>query len=164
MTKKIIVIIPVYNEEKLINEVIDDWNELKKKVNFDLLFINDGSKDKTHQIIKDRLNDLPYIKLLNKTNEGHGPTIIQGYNYAIKRNYDFIFQTDSDLQFKSKDFHKLWDKRHLSDEIILGYRKKRNDSFLRVFLSKVWLKLFIFIISQKLLKDPNVPYRLIKYD
>ncbi len=164
MKKKLIIIIPVFNEEKLIKEAIYDWIDLNKKIELDIIIINDGSTDKSINIIMDLADKYSFIKFIDKKNEGHGKSIIKGYKYAIDNNYEYIFQTDSDLQFKSKDFHKLWDKKILSNELILGYRKKRHDSFLRVFLSKVWLKLFIFIISQKLLKDPNVPYRLIKYD
>ena len=85
-----------------------------------------------------------------------------GYRYAIKKNYKFIFQVDSDNQFSSLDFKKLWIKRDKDYDLILGYRKDRKDSKIRLFLSKIILNFLINFFFQKNIKDLNTPFRLIK--
>ena len=161
MTKELAIIMPVYNEELGIEEVIKDWASVLSEKTFDLIVINDGSKDKTQSVISKLQNKINNLILINKINEGHGRAICKGYEYGVKKNYKYIFQTDSDGQFFSSDFVKIWEKRHSSDyEIILGNRLNRNDPFIRVFLSKVVLRTLLRIFFNKTVIDPNIPYRL----
>lgn len=161
MSKELAIIMPVYNEELGIEEVIKDWTSVLSEKIFDLIVINDGSKDKTQSVISKLQNKRENLILLNKTNEGHGKAICNGYEYAVKNNYKYIFQTDSDGQFFSSDFIKIWEKRHALDyEIISGDRFDRNDPLIRVFLSKVVLRILLRIFFNKNVIDPNIPYRL----
>ena len=161
MTKELAIIMPVYNEELGIEKVIKDWSSVLPEKTFDLIVINDGSKDNTQSVISKLQNKINNLILINKVNEGHGPAICDGYKYGVKNNYSYIFQTDSDGQFFSSDFIKIWEKRHIFDyEIILGNRLDRNDPFIRVFLSKVILRTLLKIFFNKYVIDPNIPYRL----
>ena len=85
-----------------------------------------------------------------------------GYKIALKRKFNFIFQVDSDDQFFIKDFTKLWSLKD-KNSLILGFRKKRYDSFHRLIITRV-LKLFNFILFKKYIYDANVPYRLMGYN
>ena len=93
---KILLIIPSYNEE---DNVLDIYNKIldynkKKKSNYDLIVINDGSIDKTEEIcIK---NKIPHITLIN--NLGIGGAVQTGYKYAYNNNYDIAVQFDGDGQ------------------------------------------------------------------
>ena len=100
--------------------------------------------------------------VLNKNNGGHGDSVLFGYKYAVKKNYKFIFQVDSDNQFNSSDFNKFWKIRDNNYDLILGYRKNRKDPIIRIILSKIILKFFFIIFFQKYILDANVPYRLMK--
>ncbi len=164
MKNEILIIMPVYNEEDMIEKVIDDWLSLEINLNFKILLVNDGSKDRSKEIIEKKMSNNKKIILLNKKNAGHGPAIITGYRYGVENEYEYIFQTDSDYQFRSNDFIKLWKHCDKGFDIVAGTRKIRNDSFLRVFLSKFILRPFLFLVSGKLLLDPNVPYRLMNYN
>jgi len=162
MKKKLAIILPVYNEEMSIEKVIKDWGKILPKAIFDLIVINDGSKDKTHLVIEKLKDQIKNLILINKTNQGHGKAICDGYKYAIKNNYKYIFQTDSDGQFFSSDFVKLWKKKEKVDyDIILGDRHKRKDPFLRVFLSRFVLRTILKIFFNRNIIDPNIPYRFI---
>ena len=94
---EVAIVIPVYNEEKIISEVIKQVINGTKDFNKKIILINDGSKDsslieiKKYSIEKD-------IIIIDQKNEGHGPTIIKGYNEALKYNPKYIFQMDSDNQ------------------------------------------------------------------
>ena len=158
----LLIIIPAYNEEQVIESVLQDWANITLGIEFKILVINDGSKDKTSQIIDKVIIHNDKIIKIDKINSGHGNTIIDGYKYAINNKYGLIFQTDSDDQFKPKDFNKLFLQFNNEIDLVLGVRKKRNDGFIRVVLSKLFLRSLIFLIFGKLIYDPNIPYRLIR--
>lgn len=159
--KKFGIIIPVYNEQDIIEKVIYDWLTVAKKFNGFLIIINDGSSDNSLKILKKIKKANSRILIINKRNSGHGPTIFMGYKIALKKKFNFIFQVDSDDQFFIKDFTKLW---FLKDQnsLILGFRKKRYDSFHRLIITRV-LKLFNLILFRKYIYDANIPYRLMGY-
>ena len=162
MKKKLAVIIPFYNEEESILKVINEWSSVINQNNMDLILINDGSNDNSLNLIKQTKKNFKNLILINKKNGGHGSAIIRGYNFAAKKKYKFIFQTDSDEQFVPKNFYKLWNKRNLKFDLILGNRKHRNDPLIRIILSKFILKPFLKNYFGKKTIDPNIPYRLMK--
>jgi len=127
----------------------------------DLLFVDDGSKDNSVDIIKTYQKKIKNILLIEKINSGHGDTITKGYEFAIQKSYDYVFQVDSDNQFRSSDFKLLWSEQKKEFDLVLGNRKIRKDSFLRVFLSKVILRTIIFLLFSKNIQDSNIPFRLI---
>ena len=160
--KNLLIVIPVYNEERNIEILINDWIGVLKENEMDLLLIDDGSKDRSCEIIKNFKKDKKNILLIEKANSGHGDSIIVGYNFAVEQSYNHIFQVDSDNQFSASDFNLLWSSSEKDNDLILGNRKTRNDPIFRVFLSKIILKMFIKILFFKNIKDANVPFRLIK--
>ena len=91
-----LIIIPAYNEEKSILNTVNSiikYNK-KNKEKFDFVVINDGSKDKTEEILVN--NNLNHIKLIN--NLGIGGAIQTGYKYAFNHDYDIAVQFDGDGQ------------------------------------------------------------------
>lgn len=160
MKKKLAVIIPFYNEKESILKIVSEWSTLINKNQMDLILINDGSTDESLNLLKRIKKKSKNLILINKKNGGHGSAIIKGYRFAAKNNYKFIFQTDSDEQFTAKNFNNLWIKRHSKFDLILGYRKKRNDTLIRIFLSSYILRPFLKNYFGKKTIDPNVPYRL----
>ena len=103
----LIVVIPVFNEEKIISKVIEQTLLGTKGIKKKIILINDGSKDNTlREINKYKENE--DIIIIDKSNEGHGPTLIRGYKEAIKYNPKFIFQIDSDNQIKFSEFSKIY--------------------------------------------------------
>lgn len=96
MKKKILMIIPAYNEEKVILKTyntIVNYNK-KNKTNYDVIVINDGSKDNTEQVLVD--NNISHIKLIH--NLGIGGAVQTGYKYALENDYDIAIQYDGDGQ------------------------------------------------------------------
>ena len=160
--KQLVIVIPVYNEIKNLDILIGEWAHILPKNQFDFLFVNDGSFDESRILIEKYQSIYSNIILLNKENSGHGHTILKGYEYAIEKKYKYVFQIDSDNQFSKCDFNKFWDEKDSDYDLIIGNRKKRNDPYLRVFLSKIILRNLIRLIFFKNIKDPNIPYRLIK--
>ena len=102
--KNLLIVIPVYNEENNIDILINDWIDVLKENEMDLLLIDDGSNDRSREIIKNFQKIKNNILLIEKSNTGHGDTIIVGYNFAVEKSYNYVFQVDSDNQFNASDF------------------------------------------------------------
>ena len=153
------IIIPVFNEQDIIEKVINDWLFVAKRFDGFIIVINDGSSDNSLKILNKISKKNNRLMVTNKKNSGHGPSVYTGYKIALKKKFNFIFQVDSDDQFFSKDFNKLWLLRD-ENSLILGFRKKRYDSFHRLIITRI-LKILNLIIFRKLVPDVNIPYRLI---
>jgi len=159
---KLYIIIPAYNEEQNIEEVVKGWHEIVEKIgnNSKLVIINDGSKDNTLQKLNTLKDNLKCLEVLDKENGGHGDTVLYGYKYALDNNATYIFQTDSDGQTLPSEFWGFWEERE-NYSAIIGHRNSREDGFSRVFVTKT-LKLVLFLIFGLNITDANTPFRLIK--
>lgn len=160
------VVMPAYNEQDNIDEVVRAWYPIVEKHNAEgksrLIVFNDGSKDKTSEKGKKLMTELPLFEMIDKPNSGHGPTVIYAYNHAIEAGADYIFQTDSDGQTNPEEFEAFWELRNQYDGIF-GDRTVRGDGKGRAFVEKVvciLLKLY-FEVS---IPDANAPFRLMKAD
>lgn len=94
--ERVLLIIPAYNEEQVIKDTCDRIKKYNKenKTSYDFVVINDGSKDKTEEIlIKNKLNHVCLI-----SNLGIGGAVQTGYKYALENNYDIAIQFDGDGQ------------------------------------------------------------------
>ena len=162
----LIVVIPVYNEQECIEEVLTSWgtflNRYLKDTSFKIVVVNDGSKDNTPKILDDILTKYPYLHVVHQKNGGHGEAVLNGYSIALKFSPDWVFQVDSDNQFLPEDFPKLWENRTKS-KFLLGYRKKRYDEFNRLVITRI-VRVIIFLLYRVWITDSNIPYRLIKGD
>jgi dolichol-phosphate mannosyltransferase len=155
---------PAYNEEECIEKVVGSWTDfLEKKFPKDdttLIVINDGSKDRTGEILDRLAKTNARLTVINQKNGGHGNAVVNGYRKAVALQSRYVFQTDSDDQFVTDDFEKLWNKRNES-RFILGYREIRHDASVRLFITKV-LRGTISTVYGTYILDSNIPFRLIE--
>ncbi|MCQ2609918.1 MAG: glycosyltransferase family 2 protein, partial [Lachnospiraceae bacterium] len=160
------VVIPAYNEQDTIGDVIKSWYNVVKEHDGEgksrLVIINDGSKDDTYKIASELKKDYPLLEVIDKKNEGHGATVLYGYHYAIDNNADYIFQTDSDGQTDPNEFAEFWENRENYD-MVIGHRKGREDGISRVFVTKT-LKYVLKLVFHVDVTDANTPFRLMKKD
>lgn len=161
---KLYIIIPAYNEEVMIESVIAQWHEVAVQTGSEsrLVVIDDGSKDHTYEIMLKCMDKYPQLIALTKENEGHGPTVQYGYQYAIEEGADYVFQTDSDGQTLPEEFPKFWRHRKRA-AMIIGNRKHREDGFGRVVVTRV-LKYVLLAVFHVYVPDANTPFRLIRTD
>ena len=153
----LILVVPVFNEEKIIYQVIEQILMGTKNIKKKIILINDGSKDKSLEEIN-KFKENEDIIIINKTNEGHGPTLIRGYKEALKLNPKYIFQMDSDNQIEFGEFSKIYQFKDEYD-LIIGRRFRRNDPYIRIIISKI-LALVIAVFHQVWIIDSNSPFRL----
>ena len=160
--EKLYIVIPAYNEEENIENVINDWYPIVEQYHGDgesrLVVINDGSKDGTQKILERLMSEKPMLVAITKENSGHGATVLYGYHYALRHKADYIFQTDSDGQTSPEEFHEFWEEKEKYD-MVIGHRNKREDGGQRVFVTKV-LKVVIRLCFHVSVTDANTPFRL----
>ena len=152
------IVIPVYNEEEIILNVISQVLKFFKNTHSKILIINDGSRDSTKKKL-DKIKNKK-VKIIHKKNEGHGKTITLGYKKAIKMNAEFILQIDSDDQIPIEEFKKLIKFKNKYD-FVIGNRLNRDDPFSRILISGL-MKSIIFLLYGKYILDPNCPLRIMK--
>jgi glycosyltransferase involved in cell wall biosynthesis len=92
--KSALVIIPVLNEEKNLSKVIDGIPRKVLDVKIDILVVNDGSSDNSVKIAKQK----KCLIINHKRNLGYGISVIEGFHFALKKNYHYIVKLDGDLQ------------------------------------------------------------------
>ena len=158
------VVMPAYNEEENIVDVIQAWYPVLdgKGENSKLVIADSGSTDTTHEKLLLLKKQYPNLEILETTNKQHGPKVIALYNYAIENKADFIFQTDSDGQTNPEEFDRFWRARKKYD-VILGCRTERGDGRQRAFVEKIVCLLLRLYFGVKV-PDANAPFRLMKSD
>lgn len=153
---------PAYNEEANIETTVTEWYPIAEKVNTimncKLVIANDGSKDNTYSKLRDLRHQYPLLEPLNKSNSGHGATLLYLYRYAIEHGADYIFQTDSDGQTNPDEFWQFFNHREKYD-FQIGNRNHRKDGISRVFVTKI-LRLIVWLMFHEWVTDANTPYRL----
>lgn len=155
------LIIPTYNEEETISKILTQWYGVIDTIdNSQLILIDDGSTDRTYEIVRNFQQTHPKLKIIHTKNQGHGNTISTGYRYAIQQNAAYIFQTDSDGQTSPDMFPVMWEQRH-QYALSIGYRKHRKDGLSRICVTKL-LRILLFLMFGYWILDANCPYRLME--
>lgn len=148
--KKILLIIPAYNEEKNIlktYETILEYNK-KNKTKYDVIVVNDGSKDKTEEVLQN--NRIPHIKLLS--NLGIGGAVQTGYKYADRNGYDVAIQYDGDGQHDVRYIENLIApilEENVDMTIGSRFIDKSESSFKSSFARRIGIRLISFFIKIK---------------
>jgi dolichol-phosphate mannosyltransferase len=160
MTLDLAVVMPVYNEEECIVTVVGSWLSALAELGmrFQIIVLNDGSSDRTQEGLCSFRHD-DRVAVINKKNSGHGPTILMGYQKAV-RLADWTFQCDSDDEMKPDSFRVLWGNRTGFDALF-GVRTERSQNLGRRFLSAC-TRAMVQVLCGKGVTDVNTPYRLIR--
>lgn len=159
------IVMPAYNEEANIVEVVKSWYEiLKGKPSDSRLVVADSeSEDRTHELLLGLAREMPQLEIISDTGKEHGSKVIALFKLAILRGgVEWIFQTDTDGQTNPKEFDSFWELREKYDAVI-GMRMKREDGGLRILVEKVVCFLLKIIFGVKI-PDANAPFRLMKVD
>lgn len=145
------IIIPAYNEEEnireLYKEIIHACEKLEKP--YEILFIDDGSKDNTFQIMKELNRKDHKVKVIRlRKNFGQTAALSAGFDHA---HGDTIITMDADLQNDPADIQLLLEKMDEGFDLVSGWRVKRKDKFLSKRLpSKIANRLISLITGVKL--------------
>ena len=163
MKETLYLVMPAYNEEANIEDVVRQWHPVAERVNAEggearVVIANDGSKDGTFSILSQLQNSYKYLLPLDKPNSGHGATVLYLYRYALEHGADYVFQTDSDGQTLPDEFWQMWEHRHDYD-FQIGTRGGRQDGFSRIVVTRT-LRIVVWLMFHVWVKDANTPFRL----
>ncbi|MDI6744683.1 MAG: glycosyltransferase family 2 protein [Thermodesulfovibrionales bacterium] len=131
------IIIPVYNEEENVSELHRRLGTVMEKLGtYEIIFVDDGSSDRSWQIIKDLHERDAGVKGLSfSRNFGHHIAITAGLDHAKGKA---IILMDGDLQDPPEEIPKLCRKLKEGYELVYGIRKEKKDSILKRFASFVF--------------------------
>ena len=136
--KSLSVVIPVYNEEENIPKLYEELKEVLEKLpyEYEIIFVDDGSTDRTPQILEELAKKDPHVKVVRfRRNYGQTAAMYAGFQYA---SGDVVITMDGDLQNDPRDIPKLLEKINEGYDIVSGWRKDRKDPFLsRILPSKI---------------------------
>ncbi len=156
------VILPAHNEEAAIADtlhtVIDTLTAWVP--DFEVIVVNDGSKDATRTIVEAIVADDPRVRLINHpTNQGYGAALVSGFEAVTK---DLAFFMDSDGQF---DIHDLAGFFPFIGEYdaVLGYRIERQDTWMRKLNAWGW-KLLVSSVFGLRVRDVDCAFKLYRAD
>jgi glycosyltransferase involved in cell wall biosynthesis len=131
------IIVPLYNEEESLEKLVEGILEVGKKFNFnyEIILVDDGSEDKTWEIIERLRQAVPVLRGIKfGRNYGQTNAMVAGFDHARGK---IIVTLDGDLQNDPLDIPLLLEKIEQDYDIVSGWRKKRNDQFSRVLLSRI---------------------------
>ncbi len=160
MDPELALVMPVYNEQEIIAEVVQSWREELDRlgISFQMIVLNDGSTDGTQAQLETFVGD-SRIQVIPKPNSGHGPTILAGYRQAVDLA-PWVFQTDSDNEMRASHFGTLWQQREDYDGVF-GVREGRTAGMGRTLITAA-SKVTVAIRYGRGVVDVNVPYRLMR--
>jgi len=106
-----LVIIPTYNEKENIEDIVRAIFGLEH--DFHILIIDDNSPDETSKIVQGLQSEFPNLFIINRKNKsGLGTAYIEGFKYALKNDYAYIFEMDADFSHPPADLIKLHNACH----------------------------------------------------
>jgi glycosyltransferase involved in cell wall biosynthesis len=150
---------PAYNEEGAISQAIADIRShvLTLLPDAEIVVVDDGSKDKTGKILDALAKEEPRLRVLHKTNGGHGSAVIAGADSA---RGEWLFFIDSDRQIPLESFAALWRAVEQGAGSAFGVRRRRNDPRVRLWLTAL-IRHSLYLLFGVRLYDANVPYKLV---
>lgn len=146
---KSIALVPAFNEEKTIREVISEL----KSINLNCIVVDDGSKDRTSEIAQKS----SAIVIRHDENKGKGEALKTGFEYVLKNLHtvENLVIIDADLQYSAKESVKLLKPLEEGEaDFVMGYRNWRTVPFKNKLGNFVWRITFNLLFKTKL-KDTN---------
>ncbi|MCX6724736.1 MAG: glycosyltransferase family 2 protein [Candidatus Shapirobacteria bacterium] len=160
---KISIFLPAYNEEKMLAKTTGEIDRVLKKVagDYEIIIIDDGSKDKTGQIADKLASENRKIKVVHHSpNRGYGAALKSGI-YAAR--YPWVVLIDADGQFDFTEITKFFKRQKETDaDIVAGYYLKRAVPLYRILGSKLAWELPVFLITKLKIRDIDCAFKLIR--
>jgi len=156
------VFFPAYNEEENIESSVKQADAVLRTLvsDYEIIVVNDGSKDRTGEIAEELALKNPRVRVVHHNpNQGYGAAVWSGIQAAEK---EYIFFTDADLQFDLSEIKYLVE--HAQDhDVVIGYRAKRRDPFMRLVNAKGWNVLNRILFGLRV-RDIDCAFKLFKRD
>lgn len=156
------VFFPAYNEQDNLKVTVEKAAKTLQKIaqNYEIIIVNDGSKDKTGAIADSLARSRDKIRVIHHSqNRGYGAALKSGL-YAAK--YPWIVFTDADGQFDFSEVRRFFEaQQKTAADLAIGYYLKRQVPLYRILGSKVW-QLAVFLLFGLNVKDIDCGFKLIR--
>jgi len=165
--KKLSVVVPCFNEEKIIYENLKKIGEyLKPRFEaFEIIAVNDGSSDKTLTELQKIQKEIPLEIIDNKTNMGKGRAVRDG---VMASSHELVMFLDADLGIPVEELEKFvaefangWDMV-IASRFVPGFKVKREVLWYRKFMEKVFRLLRILITNDWNVKDTQCGFKVFR--
>ena len=152
---------PAYNDEHTIENIVRSAAQEIEKVteDFEIIVIDDGSKDRTGAIADRIAEEVPFVRVIHHPrNLGYGAALITGFSNARK---DLVFYTDGDGQYDVREIHNLLAQLRPNIDLVNGYKVKRSDAWYRVWIGAAYRRAMRFAFRLSI-RDVDCDFRLIR--
>jgi glycosyltransferase involved in cell wall biosynthesis len=132
------VFFPAYNDSgtiaSLVITALRSARELTR--NFEVIVVNDGSADKTAEILDELARTYPEVRVVHhERNRGYGGALRTGFATATR---DLVFYTDGDAQYDPAEMKLLWRRFDESVDVVNGYKISRSDPMHRIVIGRLY--------------------------
>jgi glycosyltransferase involved in cell wall biosynthesis len=157
----ITVFFPAYNDAGTIASmvVLADRTLRKLTDDYEMIVVNDGSRDHTAQVLSELESIYPRLRLIHHTaNRGYGSALRTGFANASK---ELIFYTDGDAQYDVRELEKLVRLMTGDIDVVNGYKISRSDPWHRIIIGTIyrWMVKLAFGIR---IRDVDCDFRLVR--
>jgi len=159
---KLSIIIPVFNEQNTIEEIIKRVEAVSISLEKEIIVVDDGSFDNTKKIIEELKKQFNFILIKHPKNQGKGAVIQTGISKATG---NFILIQDADLEYNPKDYPNLLEPILRGEaDIVYGSRILRKNPYFSkfYFLGGQFLTFVFNLLYKTNLTDINTGYKIFK--
>lgn len=152
---------PAYNDQHTIEGIVRSVVEEMRKVtdDFEVLVVDDGSKDETGAILDRLANELSFMRVIHHDrNLGYGAALITGFTNSKK---DLIFYTDGDGQYDVHELPHLLAQLTPTIDLVNGYKVKRSDPWYRILIGSVYRRVMRWVFRFSV-RDVDCDFRLFR--
>ncbi len=138
-----LIIIPTFNEIENIEKIIRKIFSLTKP--FHVLIVEDGSPDGTASVVKKLIKEFPAQLHIEERQEklGLGTAYIHGFKWALKKDYEFIFEMDADFSHNPEDLVRLYNANTLEGgDLSIGSRYVNGVNIVNWPMSRLLMSFF----------------------
>lgn len=154
------IILPAYNEEANLETAIDSVDSAIEflDLNYEIIVVNDGSTDRSGEVVRDLVDRYPKLKLIeHHPNRGYGGALKAGFEAA---RFEWIAFLPADNQFDPNEIELLLERIDTAD-LVSGYRKNRQDRWIRKLNAWGW-NMLVRLLFGHLCRDIDCGFKLFR--
>jgi glycosyltransferase involved in cell wall biosynthesis len=160
-TPGLTVFFPAYNDSGTIASMVVSAVLAAGRLtpDFEVIVINDGSRDATPLILDELARVYPQVRIVHhQGNRGYGGALRSGFAHATK---EWIFYTDGDAQYDPWEMSVLWERKDPAIDLVNGYKISRSDPFHRIVIGRIYHHTVKLLFGLKV-RDVDCDFRLMR--
>ena len=159
--KGLSVFFPAYNDSGTIASLVITALQSARKLtpDFEVIVVNDGSADKTAEILDELARTYPEVRVVHhERNRGYGGALRTGFATASR---ELVFYTDGDAQYDPSEMELLWRRLDDAVDVVNGYKISRSDPLHRIVIGRVYHHT-VKVLFGLGVRDVDCDFRLIR--